>query len=391
MADKELDDLLDSALDDFDKKLTIENEKELNARIIPVSSGASNITIEKTELYVDDIDYDDRPRGSAGSKAQSNVTAAANAADAGSTMPGFNLSEDEMKLFDEIFNDAKTKDTMKQFTEALSGFKEGDEKKLLENFGKVMSQLTSEDLGDDDDDDDEDLDENFAKNLEGLDFFKNLNQKPSSSSVGGSKAAAASGVTEKKTEAGAPTSPFAKVLEDMNKNSEKVLNNSNTNNESFPFSSDFFANFASSLAEGSKGAAGGGEDNEADNAEGAASSLMMEPILSMLFSKDILYPSLNLMLENYDKYIEERKDKLSEDELKKCHEQKACIKDMCQVYEQSKETDSQEAKSQQLKKILELLERCGVGVIVDFNIISAFFRPNKPVVNVSSLILDATN
>jgi hypothetical protein len=32
---------------------------------------------------------------------------------------------------------------------------------------------------------------------------------------------------------------------------------------------------------------------------------------------------------------------------------------MCSIYEEAKESDSQEAKSSQLKKILELLEKCG--------------------------------
>jgi hypothetical protein len=78
-----------------------------------------------------------------------------------------------------------------------------------------------------------------------------------------------------------------KVLDDMNKNSEKVLKNSA--NSAFPFGADFF----SSLTQG-------GEGDELDG----ATSMMMQPILSMLFSKEILYPSLKLMLENYDKYIE---------------------------------------------------------------------------------------
>jgi len=135
-----------------------------------------------------------------------------------------------------------------------------------------------------------------------------------------------------------------KVLDDMNKNSEKVLKNSA--NSSFPFGADFL----SSLTQG-------GEGDELDG----ATSMMMQPILSMLFSKEILYPSLKLMLENYDKYIEEKKDNLSEEELKKCQEQKDYIKKMCTVYENSSENDSKEAKAEQLKNILDLLEKCGVS------------------------------
>lgn len=127
----------------------------------------------------------------------------------------------------------------------------------------------------------------------------------------------------------------------MNKNSEKILNNPTAGAD------DIFSRLTSSL------------NDEDEDLEGA-SSLMMEPILSMLFSKDILYPSLKLMLENYDKYIEEKREKMNEVELKKCYDQKECIKEMCSVYEQSKEDDSKEQKTEQLKKIIDLLEKCGV-------------------------------
>lgn len=89
-------------------------------------------------------------------------------------------------------------------------------------------------------------------------------------------------------------------------------------------------------------------------------AMMMEPLLSMLFSKDILYPSLKLMLDNFDKYLEDNKEKLSEQETTKCLEQKDYIRKMCEVYESAKESDSKEAKSEQLKKIIDYLEKCGM-------------------------------
>lgn len=52
--DQELDDLLDNALSDFDKKLP--------ANLQPsASAAASDVSIQKVNLYVDDVDYDDRP------------------------------------------------------------------------------------------------------------------------------------------------------------------------------------------------------------------------------------------------------------------------------------------------------------------------------------------
>ena len=103
------------------------------------------MTIEKTQLYVDDIDYDDRPKSS--SRLASSKAATAQGK---SSAQSNKEQEEQMKLFDEIFNDAKTRETMKQLTDVLSGFKEGDEAKLMENFGQIMSQLTNENLSDDD-------------------------------------------------------------------------------------------------------------------------------------------------------------------------------------------------------------------------------------------------
>lgn len=141
--DKELDDLLDSALDDFDKEVEIEKKEEPRGAQ-EQENQPGKVTIEKTQLYVDDIDYDDRPKSSsrmASSKATSQGKSSAQ---------GSKEQEEQMKLFDEIFNDEKTRETMKQLTDVLSGFKEGDEAKLMENFGQIMSQLTNENLSDDD-------------------------------------------------------------------------------------------------------------------------------------------------------------------------------------------------------------------------------------------------
>lgn len=313
--DKELDDLLDSVLNDFDASPAPEP-----ATAATTFSKRSEISIEKTDLYVDDIDYEDRP--------------------VRKTMPDLqqpkqtSILNDE--LFDEIFNDAKSKESMKQFQSAFEMLKSGkNDPKMLENFQKIMTDLANTDLGDDNDDEDDD----FEK-LPGFEFFKNLtndsyNQKEINKPT----------ETSKNTEN--QPNKLKKVLDDMNKNSEKVLKN-----DSIP-GNDFLSSLINSLS--SENASASGDDNL-----DSASSLMMQPILSMLFSKEILYPSLKLMDENFNKYIFDKKDSLSEDEYKKCLNQKECIEKMCIVYEESKETDSQEAKTTQLKKILDLLEKCGV-------------------------------
>lgn len=150
-----------------------------------------------------------------------------------------------------------------------------------------------------------------------------------------------------------------KVLEDLTRNSDKVLND--TSSSAAASFSTLFSRLTSSLDDDSSSGASGDDIDI-----GASSSSMMEPLLSMLFSKDILYPSLKLMLENFDKYIEERKEKLAEEEVKKCREQKECIGEMCRVYESMKDEDSSEIKSENLKKILDLLEKCGVNFFFTF-------------------------
>ncbi len=149
--------------------------------------------------------------------------------------------------------------------------------------------------------------------------------------------------------------PIQKVLEDLNKNSKKVLKNSNTSG-AFPFGSDFISSLTQTLNVDDT------EDGSIDN----ATSLMMQPILSMLFSKDILYPSLKLMSENYDKYLLDKKEVLSEEQLNKCQEQKNYINDMCRIYENQNENDNKEAKAEQLKNIFNLLEKCGVRILSYF-------------------------
>ena len=330
--DKELEDLLNSALDDFDQKLVLTEDP---TKTKTNTTTASSITIERTNLYVDDIDYEDRPirtskpasAGAQSSKPDPNL--------------GFNLNDDNLKLFEDIFNDEKSKESMKQFKGAFDMFQNStDEKNLLANFQKVMSELVNEETNLDEDD----LDEDF-ENIDGLNFFKNLTAATTQKKEENNSSKS----TEKKLQE--TQTPLQKVLEDMNKNSEKVLKQSA--NVNFPFGADFLSSLTSSLNNETTG------DDDDEGVDGAT-SMMMQPIISMLFSKEILYPSLKLMLENYDKYIAEKKDKLSDIELNKCLEQKEYIRQMCEVYEKANETDAQEAKTEQLKNILDLLEKCGV-------------------------------
>jgi hypothetical protein len=70
-----------------------------------------------------------------------------------------------------------------------------------------------------------------------------------------------------------------------------------------------------------------------------------------------------MMQDNFDKYLGEKKENLSEEELKKLEDQKSYMKEMCQVYGNTTENDSKQEKSAQLKKIVDLLEKCGCKLI----------------------------
>ena len=293
--DNELDELLDSALDDFDKnKEELKKNESIEVAGLPADSEpqASGITIEKTNLNVE-VDT------------------------------GLKSSiEDDMKLFEEIFSGEQNKDTLKQFSEAMKMFKNEDAG-MFKEFEKMMETMstTSDIKGDlnlyeDDIDEDDDRDQAKAK----------INNKSSKTSNSEQK-------------------PLDKVLEDIAKQSEKVLKNTG-GSDSGMFNEEFLLSQLNL------------DDNSVDDSD-PTSSLLMQPLITMLFSKEILYPSLKMMLENYEKYLETNKDKLNASEFSKYSDQKDCIIQMCHIYEVAKETDSQEVKSSQQSKILDLLEKCG--------------------------------
>ncbi len=140
--DQELDDLLDSALDDFGKKLTITDEISPTKEAIPAKS---NVTIEKMNLYVDDdLDYDDRPASKPQTSASSLPKNKAMKTETHDPNLGFNLSDENLKLFEGIFKDEGNKE-MKDLKSMFEVFQNSkDEASLLDNFQKVMSELINE-------------------------------------------------------------------------------------------------------------------------------------------------------------------------------------------------------------------------------------------------------
>ena len=178
MEDKDLDDLLESALSDFDKNKTGESCSSIflssNAttatKTVSVNNDnnslSSRVSIEKMNLYVDDdLDYEDRPPASALLRPR---PAAPPATSTTSSTPSQEASanniDDDLKMFEEvyllfiftflscqnsktntfiwtewikIFGDAKTTASMQHLKQTLDMFKQGDEAQLLANFDKV--------------------------------------------------------------------------------------------------------------------------------------------------------------------------------------------------------------------------------------------------------------
>lgn len=329
MDDNELDELLESALNDFNKN---KEEKKAHQEYEASSSevyqankpSEASIKINKQE---ETVKYD--LKGVHIEKTDLNIESTLNLdenqANSKSTI------DDDMKLFDEIFNDEQAKETIKQFKDVLETFKI-DEPNMLGDFEKMMQQLTkTEDLKLYEDDIDEDDDREQQK----------LRQQQQQQKQ--KQTTASNDESNKK--------PLDKLLENINKKSEKLLKNDGNPNSSL-FNEEFL------LSQLNLNAANG-DDEDDDDDNDPESSLLMQPLISMLFSKDILYPSLKMMLDNYEKYLESNKEKLNEAEMKKCAEQKQYIHQMCNIYENSKDSDSQEIKSNQLKQLLDLLEKCG--------------------------------
>jgi hypothetical protein len=347
--DNELDDLLDDALEDFDKNLVITPKIEND------DNNKTKVTVERTNLYVDDVDDDDRPPPPPSQfKKDSKMKPS----------DDFN-----MKLFEEIFKSeekkgttASNEDPMKQFQQVFELLNTDDESKLMENFQKVMSEFGNNNNGGDEDDDDDDLKEfEFLKNFSQAAKETLVNKPDKQSKENENPSTSASTSTSTSTSA-STANPLNKVLDNMNKSSEEFFKKSseasaNGGGSKFPFDSDFFS-FLNNLPAG-----GDDDDNEGENNEGIADNLMMQPVLSMLFSKEILYPSLKLMRENYDTYINEKRGKMTQDELQKCFDQKECIEEMCVIYEEQTVNDSKEKKAERLKNILDLLEKCGVSIL----------------------------
>eukprot|EP00041_Stephanoeca_diplocostata_P036590 m.1341635 g.1341635 ORF g.1341635 m.1341635 type:complete len:344 (+) comp24896_c0_seq1:68-1099(+) len=80
-------------------------------------------------------------------------------------------------------------------------------------------------------------------------------------------------------------------------------------------------------------------------------SQMMEPMMESLFSKDILYPSLKEVSEQYPKWLKENQPKLDAAAYGQYESQYAKMQEMCGVYE-----DSGMDTKAQVKRVLGLME-----------------------------------
>nr|XP_039255961.1 peroxisomal biogenesis factor 19-like [Styela clava] len=89
---------------------------------------------------------------------------------------------------------------------------------------------------------------------------------------------------------------------------------------------------------------------------------MMENMMENLLSKDVLYPTMKQISEVYPGWLESNKDKVPETDFKRYEQQSLVIVKICKNFEADNENDTKEVKKQRLNELMALVEKmqeCG--------------------------------
>uniref|UniRef100_A0A1B6E8B1 Peroxin-19 n=2 Tax=Clastoptera arizonana TaxID=38151 RepID=A0A1B6E8B1_9HEMI len=87
-----------------------------------------------------------------------------------------------------------------------------------------------------------------------------------------------------------------------------------------------------------------------------------QQIIQTFLSKEVLYPSMKELLDKYPAWLEENKEKISQEDLTRFKKQQKIMTKVCNEFEQESETDSEEVTERRFKKIVELMTKmqaCG--------------------------------
>ncbi|XP_076278296.1 peroxisomal biogenesis factor 19 isoform X2 [Lasioglossum baleicum] len=97
--------------------------------------------------------------------------------------------------------------------------------------------------------------------------------------------------------------------------------------------------------------------------DGAGTILpIMQGMLQHLLSKEILYPSLKELVDKFPEWLEAKKTSISPDDLQRFNKQLELMRQVCSELEKEKDEDTKETKKKRFKTVISLMQEvqgCG--------------------------------
>ena len=109
---------------------------------------------------------------------------------------------------------------------------------------------------------------------------------------------------------------------------------------------------------GQDGQSEGSSDQEFP--DGDAFMGMMQGMMENLLSKDLLYPSLKELKENYPSWLSDNEEKLSQEDYTKYKNQNDIIIQLCDLFEAESDSDTDQLKKERTEKVITLMQEMQV-------------------------------
>ncbi|XP_063959591.1 peroxisomal biogenesis factor 19-like [Lytechinus pictus] len=95
------------------------------------------------------------------------------------------------------------------------------------------------------------------------------------------------------------------------------------------------------------------------NLEGGNAELlpMVQTMMQSLLSKDILYPSLKEVVDKYQGWLDEKEPTLNSEDHQRYSEQHRLMSQLCVEYEAEQDTDSSSVKQERMARIMDLIQK----------------------------------
>lgn len=84
---------------------------------------------------------------------------------------------------------------------------------------------------------------------------------------------------------------------------------------------------------------------------------IMEDMMKMMLSKDMLYPPMKEMIKNYPPWMEKNKEKTSKTDMLNYEKQLDCMKKVCNEFESEKDSDSDSVKKTRFETIMNTVNQ----------------------------------